>query len=90
MAGDWALNGQWNWVAGRNREAADARPQIKDYDTFDLTLTKGSHQSKWSLSAGVRNLFDSDAREPSLAPGSIPNDLPLPRRTWVAQLQYRL
>jgi outer membrane receptor for ferrienterochelin and colicins len=90
VAGDWTVNGQWNWVAGRNREAADARPQIKDYDTFDLTLTKGSHQSKWSLTAGVRNLFDSDAREPSLAPGSIPNDLPLPRRTWVAQLQYRL
>ena len=32
----------------------------------------------------------SDAREPSQAPGNIPNDLPLPRRTWVAQLQYRL
>jgi iron complex outermembrane receptor protein len=60
------------------------------YNTFDLTMTKGSDRSKWSATVGVRNLFDSNAREPSFAPGSIPDDLPLPRRNWFAQLQYRL
>ena len=90
VGGDWTVNAQWNKVADRNREAADARPQIKDYETCDLTLTKGNIHSKWTLTAGVRNLFDNDVREPSQAPGNIPNDLPLPRRTWVAQATYRL
>ena len=93
---DWALNAQYNWLSNRNREpvrpneAPDTRSPMGAYNTFDLTMTKGSDRSKWSATVGVRNLFDSNAREPSFAPGSIPDDLPLPRRNWFAQLSYRL
>jgi len=31
----------------------------------------------------VRSLPDADARESTAAPGLIPHDLPLPRRTWI-------
>ena len=34
------------------------------------------------------NLFNRDAREPSPAPGQIPNDYPLPRRTVQLELGY--
>lgn len=96
VVSDWALNAQYNWLSNRNREpvrpneAPDTRSPMGAYNTFDLTMTKGTDRSKWSATVGVRNLFDSNAREPSFAPGSIPDDLPLPRRNWFAQLQYRL
>lgn len=93
---DWALNAQYNWLSSRNREpvrpneAPDTRSPMGAYNTFDLTMTKGTDRSKWSTTIGVRNLFDSHAREPSFAPGSIPEDYPLPGRNWFAQLSYRL
>ncbi|MBK7005674.1 MAG: TonB-dependent receptor [Burkholderiales bacterium] len=90
LGGDWSLNGQWNRIADRSREASDTRAPTPNYETCDLTLTKGTAQSKWTVTGGVRNLFDNDAREPSPKPGNIPNDLPLPRRTWVVQASWRL
>jgi iron complex outermembrane receptor protein len=43
------------------------------------------------LGAGVRNLFNSDAREPSFAPGTaLPNDLPMAGRSVYLQAVYRL
>ncbi len=40
----------------------------------------------WELRAAVRNLFGRDIREPSIAPGNIPFDLPMPGRTFSLQL----
>jgi iron complex outermembrane receptor protein len=37
----------------------------------------------------LRNVFDADAREPSLAGGGIVNDLPVAPRAAYVQLQYR-
>lgn len=50
-------------------------------------------KSHWEFALAVRNIFDADAREPSLAPDSngiigIPNDLPLPGRNYFAELRY--
>ena len=90
LGGDWSVSGQWNRIADRSREAADTRATTPNYETCDLTLTKGTAQSKWTVTGGVRNLFDNDAREPSPKPGNIPNDLPLPRRAWVVQASWRL
>ncbi len=88
--GDWQLNGQFNWVGDRKREPGDARPLLSDYRTVDLYLSRGAERSTWQLGLGVRNLFDRQQKEPSVAPGNIPDDLPLPRRNWVATLQWRL
>jgi len=86
----WNLNTQFNYVAGRKREPGDLRPRIADYHTVDMTLRNGGHDSDLSYAFSVRNLFDADAREPSPAPGLIPDDLPLAPREWRVELNYKL
>lgn len=96
MRGDWVLDSGWllgaqaNHVAGRRRAVGDLRPAIDDYTTVDLTLRGRRQPRGWEFSASVRNLFNADAREPTLAPGMIPNDLPLAGRAIHLQAVYRL
>jgi len=86
----WALNAQVNHVADRSREPSDIRPVIQDYRTVDITLRKQKWKNDWDFAFSVRNLFDVDAREPSPAPGLIPNDLPLAPREWRFELRHQL
>jgi len=89
----WNLNTQFNYVAGREREADDLRPRIADYHTVDLTLRNRSPESDLSYAFSVRNLFDADAREPSPLSDPvayIPDDLPLAPREWRVELNYKL
>jgi outer membrane receptor for ferrienterochelin and colicin len=91
FASGWQVSPQINWVAERERAAGDARAPIPDYKTVDITLRTGDGKNQWDIAASVRNLFNADAREPSLAPGlALPNDLPLPRRNFFIQLQRSL
>lgn len=85
----WALSGQVKRVAGRMRAAGDARPPVPDYTTVDLTLRTALRQTGWDLTMSVRNLFNADVREPSLASTGIPYDLPTAGRAVDAQLVYR-
>ncbi|MES2354066.1 MAG: TonB-dependent receptor [Pseudomonadota bacterium] len=90
---DWALNTQLNWVANRKRAAGDTREDIPDYKTVDLTLRHQNKASVWGMSFSVYNLFDTDAREPSPSGTPfvpIPNDFPLPKRSYMLQVHYRL
>lgn len=84
----WGFNTQANWVADRHREPGDLRKPVKDYTRVDLALRKEDPRHIWSVTVGVRNLFDVDAREPSPAPGLIPDDLPLPGREMFVQGIY--
>ena len=89
---DWHLNSQLNWVIDRDRIADDDRPNIDDYSTVDMTIRRRSQKDNWEFAFAVRNLFDSDAREPSPAgfpTASIPNDLPLAGRNFWGELRYR-
>jgi outer membrane receptor for ferrienterochelin and colicins len=86
----WTLNTQVNYVADRKREPSDTRPPIADYHTVDLTLRKQKWKNDWDFAFTVRNLFNADAREPSPAPGLIPNDLPLAPREWRFELRHQL
>ncbi|MFH2134088.1 MAG: TonB-dependent receptor [Pseudomonadota bacterium] len=88
-ASGWLSSAQLNRVMDRRRTSGDTRPKVPDYTTIDLTIRSPGY-GKWQFSTSVRNLFDADVREPSLAPGtSIPNDLPMaPRSLWV-QLTYK-
>lgn len=86
----WALDTQLNRIAGREREPGDARPAIADYHTVDFTLRSQNQGSDWDFAFTVRNLFNADAREPSPAPGLIPNDLPLAPREWRLELRHQL
>ena len=75
----------------RARASGDVRPKISDYKTVDFTLRTTRGIKQWDLTASVRNVFNADVREPSLAPGlSIPNDLPLARRTIYIQAVYKM
>jgi outer membrane receptor for ferrienterochelin and colicin len=86
---DVTLSPQVTRVADRRRAVGDARAPIADYTTLDLTL-RGAHR-RWRWSVAARNLFNTDAREPSQAPGlTLPGDLPLPGRSLALQLSHTL
>jgi len=85
----WALSGQVKRVAGRMRAAGDPRPPVPDYTTADLTLRTSAGQTGWDLAVSLRNLFNADVREPSLASTGIPYDLPMAGRSLDVQLVYR-
>ncbi len=91
---DWRIAPSWqfgttiNHVADRKRQSGDARPQIADYTTVDLSLRHEKFAGSWDIRASVLNLFNQDAREPTFAPGNIPFDLPLPGRAFYIQVQH--
>lgn len=86
----WVLSGQVTRVADRKRSLGDERPDVPDYTTVDLTLRTKRADPGWEFSASVRNMFDADVREPSLAPGTaLPNDLPMAGRSIYLQAAYR-
>ncbi|MBL4851086.1 MAG: TonB-dependent receptor [Gammaproteobacteria bacterium] len=89
----WQLNTQINWVGSRKRAFDDPRDDIDDYATVDLGLRHSFGKLPLDISLIVRNLFDEDAREPSLngvpAP-AITNDLPLPGIHGFISLEYRI
>lgn len=84
-----ALSGQVKRVADRLRAAGDARPPVPDYTSADITLRTTLRQTGWDLAVSVRNLFNADVREPSLASTGIPYDLPMAGRAVDVQLLYR-
>jgi iron complex outermembrane receptor protein len=86
----WQLGGTANYVADRAREPGDTRPQVPDYTTVGLSLRREKVAGNWQLRATVTNLFNRDAREPTLAPGNIPLDLPLPGRALMFEFMHRL
>jgi iron complex outermembrane receptor protein len=86
----WFASTQINRVQDRRRAAGDNRPQIPNYTTVDVTIRTRETKEHWNFSGSIRNLFNADVREPSLAPGSISEDLPMaPRMLWL-QLVYRM
>ncbi|MHB8880496.1 MAG: TonB-dependent receptor plug domain-containing protein [Thermodesulfovibrionales bacterium] len=84
---DWSLDGQYFRVSGRHRAFGDTRPDIRDYDRVNMTLRKKNIIAHWDFAVAVRNLLDTDAREP--APVVLPNDYPLENRSFWAELRYR-
>ena len=88
-ASAWQLSAQADRVAGRARAAGDARAAIADYTTLDATLTY--HHGDWDFGLTAHNLGNTDAREPSLAPGlALPNDLPGAGRALLLRLSRTL
>lgn len=90
FADGWFATPQVNWVADRARAPGDARSPVPDYTTVDLTLGSNRGKDRWDFSASIRNLFNATVLEPSLAPGSIPFDLPMAPRAFYVQAVYRL
>ena len=91
LARGWTLSGQINHVADRHRQAGDSRPPIPDYTIADLTL-RSTWYKRWQFSLSLRNLFNTDAREPTGAASAtnIPGDLPLPGRNGYLEVRYQM
>jgi len=89
LSGDWQVGALFNAVIDRRRAPGDARPAIADYRTVDLNLRRRLDPRGLTVTASVRNLFNAAAREPSLAGGTLPNDLPLARRSWFVEARYQ-
>lgn len=85
----WNLDAQINWVGDRQRAANDSRSQVDDYTTVDLTLLGRDIWSGLGVSLAARNIFDANAKEPSLDPNLIPRDLPLAGRNFFVELRYQ-
>ncbi|MES2037907.1 MAG: TonB-dependent receptor [Pseudomonadota bacterium] len=91
ISSGWAVSPQLNWVANRRRAAGDLRPAIADYTSLDLSLRSLRGRGKWEWAATVRNLFNADIREPSIAPDlAIPYDLPMAPRAIYLQFMYKM
>jgi outer membrane cobalamin receptor len=85
------VSAQVNRVADRRRAAGDTRSKIPDYTTFDLSLSTDRGLGNWEFSVAIRNMFNADVREPSIAPGTaLPNDLPMAPRSIYLRATYQL
>ena len=91
----WNINVQANWVMDRNRAsgADDFRSDVDNYALVDLTIRRKSLWNHIDIALIVKNLFDEDAREPSLAGGMgspvpIENDLPLAGQQILGEIRY--
>ncbi len=87
---EWSLGAQAKYIGVRQRAAGDPRSALNGYTLVDLTVRRKRINDDWGLAFSVRNLFNSDAREPSPSPGLIVNDLPLPGRNYYLEFHYRL
>jgi iron complex outermembrane receptor protein len=86
----WQLGTTVNHVASRSREPGDTRAPVPDYTTVDLALRTEKFVGGWDARFTVTNLFDSNAKEPTLLSSGIPSDLPLPSRAIYLQVEHRL
>ncbi len=85
----WSVQTQVNYVLDRARAEGDSRSSVNDYAVTDLTIRRISSNGNWGSAVSIRNLFNSDAREPSSSTGLIPDDLPLSGRSIYAELDLR-
>ncbi len=87
IASLWNVVGNINYVGGRERQPNDPRTTtVANYLTTDMNLRREKLWEKWERQASVKNLFNRDAREPSIEPGNIAFDLPLAGRAVYLQL----
>ena len=85
---DWSLDPQVTWVGQRQRVFGDTRSALNSYTLVDITLRRTQFKNNMEFAASIRNLFDANAREPSLSSTFIPNDFPLAGRNFYLELRY--
>lgn len=92
LRADWAFMPNWNWNLQANwidkisLPPGDRRAPLNAYTLVDTTLRYSRHKD-WEVAGTIRNLFDVDAREYSSR--SLTNNLPLPKRSFFAELRYK-
>jgi outer membrane receptor protein involved in Fe transport len=95
LGAEWYLDAQVHAVSHIPRAANDPRPRLNNSANLDLTLYyKSRAHPNWHARIGVRNVFDSNQRSPTVGPNNlgiiaIPHDLPLAGRNYFLELRYR-
>ena len=80
----WQIQTQVNWIGHRPSGTGDSRV-LQDYETVDLTLNANRLMGHLDLTASVRNLFDSNGKEPAVA--SYPDNLPIAGQLYYFEAQ---
>lgn len=89
---DWVFAPKWNWdvqanwIGKHELPPNDPRSPMGAYTLVDSTL-RYFHRHDWEFAASVRNLLDVDARE--YTSSALPNNLPLPGRSFYAEMRYK-
>ncbi len=93
LGGNWRMNQLWSGqldafrIMDRPRAAGDARDEVDDYTWVNLAINGTTIYKSLDFQLAVRNLFDTDAREPG--PASIPDDYPLEGRSYFVGLSKK-
>jgi len=82
----WNWNAQLNWIDKRSLLPGDPRSPLDAYTLVDTTLRYAPRKG-WEYAVSIHNLWDVDARE--YTSSAIPNNLPLPGRSFYAEMRYK-
>lgn len=91
--GLWAFAPGWSFdvslkaAIDRDRINGDPRQDLEDYTLVKLSLRRKNVLDHVDVAVTVRNLFDVDAREPSISATNIPNDVPLADRNLYGEIR---
>ncbi|QPK63151.1 TonB-dependent receptor [Methylomonas sp. LL1] len=80
----WQIQTQINWL-GHRLSSSDDRRILEDYETVDLTINAKRLMGYLDLTASVRNLFDSNGKEPAVS--SYPDNLPIAGQSFYFEAQ---
>ncbi|TNF08378.1 MAG: TonB-dependent receptor, partial [Gammaproteobacteria bacterium] len=83
---NWKGSIQHYWIGSRSRASGDSRAEIDDYHWVNSRISRSFNHDKVRLSLIVKNVFDTDAREPSSQ--AIPDDYPLEGRSIWGEVVY--
>ncbi|PWB48033.1 MAG: hypothetical protein C3F18_11765 [Nitrosomonadales bacterium] len=83
---NWNWNVQANWIGKHPLPPGDPRAPMDAYALVDTTI-RYSHRRDWEFAASICNLFDEDAWEYSSS--ALRNNLPLPGRSYYAEMRYK-
>jgi len=86
---DWRANAFVLGVLGRHRVNLDPRPDPPDYALVNLTLERVNLLNGLDASLALHNLFNRRIDDPSDSAAVLPQDIPVPGRTWLVQLRKR-
>jgi len=86
-ASQWLWTTELLWVGKQPRAASDPRPDLQDYTSLNLALTRRQLWQHLDLMLSARNLFDANIREPSPSP-SVPNDYPQAGRSLILEASW--
>ncbi len=76
----WHLQTQLNWIGHRVSQVTSTNNKLKDYETVDVTLNSKRFFGHIDFSASVRNVFDSQGKEPAV--NAYRDNLPIPSRSF--------